>query len=100
MKVQVTVANKTENYIVFEDVQVWDNGLCKTPSGVYKAALGEYGRCISKMYIDDKDGKTKHIGWVFEKKCQYEDTNESYIQETWVVPLLSYEVKHVCEYAL
>lgn len=100
MKVQIVVANKTENYIIFEDIQEWDNGLCETPSEVYKSAQKEYGRCVSKMYIDTKDGKTKHIGWVFEKKYLYEDTQKPYIQETWITPLLSHKVEHVCEYAL
>jgi len=100
MKVEVTVSNKTENYILFEDVQEWDNGLCETPAEVYKAALSEYGRCVSKMYIDGKDGKAKHVGWVFEKKCRYEDTNEPYIQETWITPLKSYVVKHIREFAM
>ena len=100
MKVQVTMLNKTQGYMIFDDVQEWDNGLCETPSEVYHAALKEYGRCMSKMYIDNKDGKARHVGWVFEKKCRYEDTNEPYIQETWITPLLSYETKHICEYAL
>lgn len=100
MKVEVTMTNKTENYIIFEKIQEWDNGRCETPAEVYRAALREYGRCVSKMYIDSKGGKARHIGWVFERKCYYEDTRESYIQETWITPLSSYEVKRIYEYAL
>lgn len=100
MKVQIAILNKTEKYLIFEDIQEWDNGLCETPSEVYKVAQKEYGRCTSKMYIDTKDGKAKHIGWVFKKKCYYEDTGESYIQEAWITPLTSYEVKRIYEYAL
>lgn len=100
MKVEIAVVNKTGDYLIFEDIQEWDNGLCETPSEVYRAALKEYGRCVSKIYIDSKDKKSKHVGWIFEKKCFYEDTQEPYIQETWITPLLSYEVKHIKEYAL
>jgi len=100
MKVEITVVNKTDNCIVFEDIQDWDNGLCDTPSDVYRAAIKEYGRCISKMYIDDKNNEAQHIGWVFEKKCYYEDTKEPYIQRTWIVPLLSIETKVIREYAI
>ena len=98
MKIQITALYRDEGYISYEEIQDWD--ICENTSEVYKTALREFGRCISKIHIDDKGGKAKHIGWVFEKKYQYRDTNESYIQETWITPLKSYKVKHVCEYAL
>ena len=44
----------------------------------------EYGRCVSKVYVDNPDGSAKPIGWVFEKRMKYEDCNETYICETWV----------------
>lgn len=100
MKVEITVCNQTENYICFQEIQEWDNGFCENPTEVYRAALKEYGRCVSKMYFENKTGESKHIGWVFEKKCYYEDTQEPYLQETWITPLLSYEVKHIKEYAM
>ena len=43
----------------------------------------EYGRCRSKIYKDNNDGEYQ-TGWVFEKKMQYSDCDEHYIQETWI----------------
>ena len=44
----------------------------------------EYGKCISSIYIDTKKGKTKKIGWVFQKREKYTDCNETYLKETWI----------------
>lgn len=63
---------------------------CDTPGEVYKACRAEYGRCVSKVYIDTKDGGTKSIGWVFLKRMKYEDARSNkpedyYLREVWVV---------------
>lgn len=58
---------------------------CETKGEVYREARAEYGKCISKVYVDRWDGgKAKEIGWVFQKKEKYSDTGESYLAETWV----------------
>jgi hypothetical protein len=61
----------------------------------------EYGRCVGAVYVDaagTKIGdnatppeKPKRIGWVFQKRLEYEDARESwsadrrfYIREVWV----------------
>lgn len=48
----------------------------------------EYGRCVSSMYVDGPDGTAKRIGWVFQKRMQYEDYRghgeRFYIREVWV----------------
>jgi hypothetical protein len=36
------------------------------------------------MYIDKKDGTEKKIGWVFQKKNHYTNSDEKYMQETWI----------------
>ena len=51
---------------------------------LFKHLQQEFGRCVSSMYIDKKDGTTKKIGWVFEKKNKYNDCDETYVQETWI----------------
>jgi hypothetical protein len=38
---------------------------------------------LSAMWVEVK-GKSKKIGWVFQKTEKYMDTGEPYIQETWV----------------
>jgi hypothetical protein len=52
---------------------------------LFRSLQNEYGRCVSKIFIDDLDGKTKQVGWVFEKKQKYDDVNEFFILETWIV---------------
>jgi len=57
----------------------------ETPGEVYKAMMSQYGRCISKMFVDSVDGKkSKHIGWVFEKRMKYDDSNDTFKCHTWV----------------
>jgi hypothetical protein len=51
---------------------------------LFRSLQNEYGRCVSKIFIDDLDGKTKQVGWVFEKKQKYDDVNEFFILETWI----------------
>ena len=50
---------------------------------LFRSLQREYGKCVSKMYIDTATG-SKSIGWVFEKKVKYQDCNKYYLQETWV----------------
>jgi len=40
---------------------------------LYRNLVKEYGKCVSKQYIDDPDGNTQQIGWVFEKREYYSD---------------------------
>jgi hypothetical protein len=51
-----------------------------------------YGRCLSSVYVDGEDGKPRRIGWVFQKRAEYEDARSDwpddrryYIREVWVV---------------
>ena len=53
----------------------------------------EYGRCISKVYID-QGNESLPIGWVFEKQVKYEDCNEFYLQHTWITLHNSKPIKH------
>ena len=41
--------------------------------GLYARLAGEYGRCTSKVYLDTKSRGTIAIGWVFQKKIEYDD---------------------------
>ena len=54
----------------------------ETKGELYKYCLSEYGRCVSKIYVDP-DG-AKPIGWIFIKREKYTDCDETYLQETWV----------------
>lgn len=53
----------------------------------------EYGKVVSKVYIDKpvwnhfgyiENYVPEHIGYVFEKKMQYQDCKETYIHQVWV----------------
>jgi hypothetical protein len=50
---------------------------------LYRFCVKEYGRCVSKVYIDTPAG-VKAIGWVFIKREQYTDCNDTYLQEAWI----------------
>ena len=80
--VEETCINRTENAMLGESGVT--ETYCNTVGELYKASQKEYGRCISKVYIDSKDGSPKAIGWVFLKCMKYEDCNEYYLREVWV----------------
>ena len=73
---------KGEKRFGIGDSDVYDSGM-GTPGEIYKDALKQHGRCTSKVYVDT-DGKPEQIGWVFLKRTKYQDSNETYLQETWV----------------
>lgn len=47
---------------------------------LFRELQKEHGRCVSKMY----KGNGVPCGWVFQKRQKYEDSPETYTQETWV----------------
>lgn len=51
---------------------------------LYRAMQKEYGRCTGKVYIGEDQDQIKEIGWVFIKRQTYQDSDETYLQETWV----------------
>lgn len=54
------------------------------PGKLFRSLQREYGRCVSKVYIDQKDGSTKAVGWVFVGRQKYTDVDETYLREVWV----------------
>jgi hypothetical protein len=55
-----------------------------TTGDLYRAMRREYGRCISRVYIDT-NGQTLPIGWVFVSRQRYDDTREPYRREIWIM---------------
>jgi hypothetical protein len=53
------------------------------PGELFRAFQREYGRCTGSVFVD-KDGTSRRVGWVFQKRARYTDTKESYLMETWV----------------
>ena len=82
--VQESWINRTEGY------SCGDSGVYETRDNIgeegnlYRSMVKEHGRCISRVYIDGPNGEAKPIGWVFLKRRKYEDTEETYLAETWV----------------
>jgi hypothetical protein len=57
---------------------------CNTTGELYRAMRREYGRCVSRVYVDGPNGTARAIGWVFQRRRKYDDVNETYLAETWV----------------
>jgi hypothetical protein len=51
---------------------------------LYRSLVREFGRCTGKVYIDRENQTPQAIGWVFVKRMQYDDCNETYLREVWV----------------
>src|SRR3990167_747325 len=71
----------------------------ETPGEAFREFSKLYGRCQSSVYVDE-GGKTKRIGWVFQKQAKYEDTGKPFILETWVMLHTARPTKTVTEHFL
>lgn len=79
--VRETFRNATEGHLIGVDACT---DLCSSdPGELFRLSQREYGRCVSKVYVDTEQG-TKACGWVFEAIDHYEDTGEPYLREVWV----------------
>lgn len=82
--IQEQAVNVTENYR-FGDPDVYETMFENDEVGkLFRFCQTEFGRCTSSIYVDGQNEKTQRIGWVFVKRCEYDDTPETFIQETWV----------------
>lgn len=86
--INVSLTNETESRRFSdwsEPVEDWlltDDG---TPDmgHIYRLSQSEYGVCRSSVYVDTRTG-THKVGWYFESRQRYEDTNEPYLRGAWV----------------
>lgn len=95
MLIQETFVDRTQNCI-YGETEPYEP-FTEDTGRLFRSLQQEYGRCSSKMYVDLKDGGSKQVGWVFEKRARYTDCNETYLQETWVTVYQSYEKRTVVE---
>lgn len=95
MLIQETHINRTEGYMLGEAEPY--EPFTEDTGKLFRELQREYGRCISKAYVDP-DGK--QIGWVFQKLTKYQDSNETYLAETWITVYEKWEKQTVvdCEY--
>lgn len=82
LMVREDYVNATEGHIF--NSSSWQTSFADTPSELYRIVRAEFGRCISKAYIDQDDGGALAIGWVFVKRVKYDDCSETFLQETWI----------------
>jgi hypothetical protein len=71
------------------------------PGELFRALQKEYGRCVSRVYVDPPDGgQPIAVGWVFQGRQKYEDTpTKTYIREVWVTCLeRKTEIKRIPHY--
>lgn len=85
--IQETFVNQTKGY-QFGDSPVHET-FTDDRGKLFRSLQQEYGRCASKVYRDRPNKPPMCIGWVFEKRMQYEDARDNrpdsfYIREVWV----------------
>jgi hypothetical protein len=79
--IQEQSRNATEGYR-FGEADVYETRFEDDEVGeLFRFCQIEFGRCTSSVYVD-RDGETQKIGWVFLKRCNYDDVPESFLQET------------------
>ena len=104
MKIAESHVNRTENYRLWDDVQDIEDTIFdgKSTGDIYRWCVREFGRCTGKVYNDylHKDSKfgPYHIGWVFVKRDKYEDSDETFLHETWITLLDRDETIRIVEY--
>jgi len=96
MLVNVTLENVNEGCVYYCEIENWD--ICETVSDVFREAKKQYGKCMSKIYVDTENS-IQVSGWVFEKKVKYADCNDKYIQRAWIEPLIKVIEKTEYHYA-
>lgn len=84
--IEESFVNRTKGYRI-HDSEIHDSDEDNV-GRLYKSLSREYGRCVSKVFVD-RQGKTKAVGWVFEKKMRYDDArgndpDDYYVREVWV----------------
>jgi len=87
LQIRETYVNETKGYQFgnsgWQDTDMTEKGK------IFLAMQREFGRCVSGVFVDKKDGTTEQVGWVFEKKMKYEDARSNkpedfYIRQVWV----------------
>lgn len=85
----------------FEIKETWTNETCGYHLGdsgwyepytdniatLFRSLQREYGRCVSRVYVDTPDGESDAIGWYFEKTLPYEDArskHDVFVRGCWV----------------
>jgi hypothetical protein len=62
-----------------------DGSIQAKKGDLFRMLVGDLGRCVGKVYVDGPDGSAVPIGWVFQKRAEYGDCKQTYLQESWAV---------------
>lgn len=73
----------TDRDCVIGEIEIQESNFSKI-GDLFRYCQREYGGCVSNMYIDTKEGKTRKVGWVFEKKVDYEKGSDPTNMQTWI----------------
>lgn len=86
LEIKEKFVNRDKGYVFSESD--WHALDTQDKGQLYRSLRDEYGRCISKVYVDQLQVNGQMaaipIGWVFVKRIQYEDCDETYLREVWV----------------
>lgn len=81
--------------LIISDSEVFESRFT-TVEEMFKDCQKEYGRCAGKVYVGNKH--PKQIGWAFEKRVKYTDSDDTYLQRTWVT-LHTAPARKITEYS-
>lgn len=81
--VRCTYVNLDRNGMIGEDPD-FSRAFTDQRGKLFRSCQKEYGRCVSLMYREFKNGPDRPVGWVFQGKDKYQDCNKTYTRETWV----------------
>ncbi len=84
--IKCSFVNKTKGYIFSQEP--FEQTAATSRGKLFRQLQKEFGRCVSKIYVDQTDGTIKQIGWTFERMEEYSDNRGSrrdkYVREVWV----------------
>jgi hypothetical protein len=92
-KLRIDYVNASKNYSYGEEwsslkdcwcCETLENGSIQARKGdLFRMLAEDLGRCVGKVYVDGPNGSAVPIGWVFQKRMEYSDCKQTYLQESW-----------------
>jgi hypothetical protein len=87
LEIRETFVNETKGYQFGNSA--WYEPYTDNRGRLFRSLQREYGRCVSKVRNEAQGDKA--VGWVFQKRMEYEDARQSwrkedrtYVREVWV----------------
>ena len=83
LMVRCIYINKDKDALIGADPEPYE-AFTDDRGRLFRDCQREYGRCVSRMYREFKDGPDRAVGWVFQGRDKYQDCDETYMREVWV----------------